>query len=513
MENYKKTNDLFSKKFLELNQQPDLNGWAKLEKELPLKKSKKPFLFLIIPLLLLFFIGVKYDIFISQNNIPEKVNSNPKKISKSYNSKLQNQKNKFDGATKHQDNSEVALSIAVKAIKSNNETARQNSTSRQENRAQIADTLKPEYAETKNQNKRYFKKTSSKKQFKLVRSTATYDEYEAIKTDRYIVKKISKKTVKKSNISAKLSRKKNKVKTFSQQTKIKNKIKTLPKISSNKFKIEEVSLKNKAIITEAINLQLKDTMTKTEVLTKKKKEIQRNKIPKDTTLVTTEISERSLNHFLSIYYGPSTYKSHGNGNSLFSNSSDYVFTSKTNYNFGFYARVMFNDHIGIRTGIGQTVSNQEMLQKKSGTQFIDVSNISLDRNTSITALEDQFKSQTQVIFEHNLSFIEVPLEAYFQYAPNKIGIAFAIGGSYLFIKKDEVFLKSQNINAIKIGSSNNLSNTTFSANFQMFLTYKISNRFQIEAGPQYKYHFQTADRTTNYKPYFLNFYGGFSYKL
>lgn len=111
-----------------------------------------------------------------------------------------------------------------------------------------------------------------------------------------------------------------------------------------------------------------------------------------------------------------------------------------------------------------------------------------------------------------LGFIEVPFEIEYVIVDNKIGINFIGGGSTLFLDDNVISLNSSNFST-NIGEANNLNRVSFTTNIGVGFDYKISQKFELNLEPIFKYQLNTFDSTTDINPYYFGIYSGFSFKF
>lgn len=125
---------------------------------------------------------------------------------------------------------------------------------------------------------------------------------------------------------------------------------------------------------------------------------------------------------------------------------------------------------------------------------------------------DGFPSSTNEGFiNQSLGFIEVPLEVEFVLIDHKFGLNVIGGASTLILNENSISIHSGNISS-NLGESNNLNPVSFSTNIGLGVDYKLSQKFQINIEPMFKYQFNTFS-SGNLKPYYLGVYSGVSYKF
>ena len=115
--------------------------------------------------------------------------------------------------------------------------------------------------------------------------------------------------------------------------------------------------------------------------------------------------------------------------------------------------------------------------------------------------------------EQQLNFIEVPVGLAYKLIDRKIGIEISGGASSLFVSQNEVFLNSGD-QSQKIGSLSNVNSTSFMTNLGLGFDYNFNDQFDFNLRPTLKYQLNTFDSsTTDYQPYIIAIYTGFTYKF
>ena len=83
----------------------------------------------------------------------------------------------------------------------------------------------------------------------------------------------------------------------------------------------------------------------------------------------------------------------------------------------------------------------------------------------------------------------------------------------MFLDENSITISSGNI-ATELGQANNLNEVSFSTNIGLGLDYKVSDKFNLNLEPMFKYQINTFDASTGtYQPYYIGVYSGFSYKF
>ena len=162
-----------------------------------------------------------------------------------------------------------------------------------------------------------------------------------------------------------------------------------------------------------------------------------------------------------------------------------------------------------RTGFSQSIANSNLNQNKAK---ILVTSPSTFETLSTNEPLDRIPTQTASL-ERQLNFIELPVGLAYKILDRQIGIEINAGASSLFVNNNEVFVTSRS-RMEKIGRLDNVNTTSFITNLGLGLDYTINEQFDINLRPTLKYQLNTFEAsTTDYQPYIIAVYTGFSYRF
>lgn len=206
-------------------------------------------------------------------------------------------------------------------------------------------------------------------------------------------------------------------------------------------------------------------------------------------------------------------------------------TGRVNMSYGIAASYNVTNKLSVRTGINRVnvgyntndVLIYDGLENSSpGDRPIKSINYNANsQNTVIISADDFAFSQVPNILsntidaslDQRLGFIEVPLELAYKVSDKKLGISVIGGVSALFLDNNEVY-STLNGNSTLLGEANNINETSFSANFGLGLDYKLSDKFDINLEPVFKYQMNTfQDTSGDFQPFIIGVYTGFSFKF
>jgi hypothetical protein len=494
MENKTEIGKLFKHKLTNLEKSPSDNLWASIERDLN-EKRKKRILGWLIPSIATIAV-ISSVLFFTQSDqqdkdkISDKNQTTPHLTKRTANSKNKDSQNTITIST-----SSKPKKLSTKADDHFSETK--------------AAPQKNKTGKLINESRR------------LIASTSEYDEYEIVKKYTVIIKK--EKTITKSVKKSKSEAIKKTVKNPFYKSK-KNKainVKNKPVNSSKKTPVLPIKT-----VTDSINRNLvskkteKDTILTTE-------EIKINKdstttVLKKKTAPKREYVERTypktekdldLKYSVSAFYGPAYFGSFSNQsfiNPTFDNlSKSHPITS----HYGFYLKTMYQ-RIGLRAGISKI--NLKITTQLNETNLItNYSNINLSGDYTSTKINETYKDSEKVTLEQKLSYYEIPLE--FNYAikadEDPIGVDVFTGFSFMILDDNNLSLSSDKIASRKIGEAKNVSGVNTSFNLGLGLNYKLTEKFQLDFKPIFKYYLKTFDDGNASKPYSLSIQSGVTYKF
>jgi len=169
--------------------------------------------------------------------------------------------------------------------------------------------------------------------------------------------------------------------------------------------------------------------------------------------------------------------------------------------------VIVYNNVGGSGGGGLLRSNIELTESAQNLLFISANEFNFAQVPGF--LNDFIESS----IDQKLGFIEIPLELEYKISDKKMGINIIGGFSALFLNENEVYSVLDG-NTTLLGKATNINNTSFSANFGLGFDFKISNKFNLNLEPVFKYQLNTFKNTSgDFKPYFIGIYSGLSFKF
>ncbi|MHA7055609.1 amidase domain-containing protein [Aquimarina sp. M1] len=124
------------------------------------------------------------------------------------------------------------------------------------------------------------------------------------------------------------------------------------------------------------------------------------------------------------------------------------------------------------------------------------------------------KSQNPGLLNHSIGYIEVPLELKYSLTDSKIGIHMIGGVSTLFLEDEEVSIIAGSFQNENVEREDTVNDISFSGNIGIGFDYKLSDQFQINMEPIFKYQFNGfKESAQDFKPYYFGIYTGISFKF
>jgi hypothetical protein len=214
-------------------------------------------------------------------------------------------------------------------------------------------------------------------------------------------------------------------------------------------------------------------------------------------------------------------------------------TSNPNMSYGVNVAYTINKNIKIRTGVNQVAmgyNTQNVVMSVSTSALrgqntelpnanaYQMSNITLSNPTSSNRINSQpelstFGSRPTRVetpvgsLNHELGFVEVPIEIEYALIDRKLGVHLLGGASTFLLSNNEVFFEGSGQSS-SLGEADNLNSFSFSANFGVGMDYNFSKRISLNLEPKFMYQINTfRNNTDSFQPYFFGIYSGIKFKF
>lgn len=236
-----------------------------------------------------------------------------------------------------------------------------------------------------------------------------------------------------------------------------------------------------------------------------------------------------------VYFG-----SLGKGSTIGNEFNENSKTGEVNMSFGLNASYALNKRLTIRSGVNRVnlgyntndvlVFNSVNASANAKTLHTLSSNVA-DNTTATSAISagenvsimsaTSFKSSNISDFEttntsinQSFGFIEVPLELQYSISTKRLGVNVIGGFSSFFLNNYDESISAFEGQPTRLQASDNINNTSYSANFGLGLNYKVSEKINLNLEPMFKYQINTFKNTSgDFQPFFIGVYTGFGIKF
>ncbi len=251
----------------------------------------------------------------------------------------------------------------------------------------------------------------------------------------------------------------------------------------------------------------------------------------EEAIVQEETTDKKWN--VSPNIAPVYYNSIGNGSPIDPQFADNGKNGQVNLSYGVQIAYKVNDKLSIRSGVNKVdlsyntqdigfspssivSQNLQSINYSPNAQDILVSDIGSNRSDFAAQdfnREAINQTQNEGLLNQRIGYIEVPLEMKYALVNKKLGVNMIGGVSTLFLQDNEVSIEAGDFET-SIGEANNLNNVSFTGNIGMGFDYKLSDQFQLNLEPIFKYQFNGfSGNTENFRPYYFGVYTGVSIKF
>lgn len=234
---------------------------------------------------------------------------------------------------------------------------------------------------------------------------------------------------------------------------------------------------------------------------------------------------------LSTFAAPVFYDNIGKGSPIAPQFAGNNTSSQVSMAYGMNLAYAISDKIKIRSGISKvsmsydvedimfsaTVNpnNISSINYESDNVQIDSAPIIIPGRELENSDGSNFSGTNMALpgeINQQFGFIEVPLEIEYNLIDRKIGINLIAGGSSLFLDENNIKVNTNNQNT-RIGEANNINKVSFSTNVGVGLDYKLTDSFQLNLEPIFKYQLDTFDDAPGVRPFYFGVYSGISFNF
>lgn len=224
------------------------------------------------------------------------------------------------------------------------------------------------------------------------------------------------------------------------------------------------------------------------------------------------------------------------GSSIDQEFSDNTKQGQVNLSYGVQVAYAINDKLTLRSGVNKvdvgyntedvgfgvsSVARGDSEANFGNVQNVVVSDFQNDQSFNVSNPppseingEILVKSQNPGLLNHSIGYIEVPMELKYALTDSKIGIHMIGGVSTLFLEDENVTIIAGGFRNENVAREETVNNISFSGNVGIGFDYKLSDQFQINMEPIFKYQFNGfKENAENFKPYYFGIYTGVSFRF
>lgn len=277
------------------------------------------------------------------------------------------------------------------------------------------------------------------------------------------------------------------------------------------------------------NLRIKKDSLEEKVLVDLDEE---SKVFNEATEEEKEIDAFRKNRLsLKTFAAPVVYNNLGSGNALDPQLAGNSSNSNLTMAYGMNLAYQISKKIKIRSGISKVAMSYDIedvmfsaaimpnaiqsINYSSNSNNIQIQGSSTRENFSDinTSFAPQNAARPMVgKINQQFGFIEVPVEIEYKLIDKTFGLHLIGGGSSLFLDENAILLSTNSQNT-RLGEANNINNFSFSTNIGLGVNYKLSESFNFNLEPIFKYQINTFTGTRDVQPYYFGVYSGFSFKF
>ncbi|HSI70855.1 MAG TPA: hypothetical protein VK941_11520 [Gillisia sp.] len=202
----------------------------------------------------------------------------------------------------------------------------------------------------------------------------------------------------------------------------------------------------------------------------------------------------------------------GGGNSLDRNFASNSSSGELSMAYGVNVAYQLTPRMKVRTGVSKVNlshnTNDVGYMAAAQSEVLNRPDINYSSASSMVVSS----AASNGSLNQSLGFIEVPLEMEFALLESKIGINL-IGGASTFFLDENMISHTSPMATTELGEANNLNNVSFSTNIGVGINYNISQQFQLNLEPIFKYQLNTYNNSAGLSPYIFGVYSGLSFKF
>lgn len=309
---------------------------------------------------------------------------------------------------------------------------------------------------------------------------------------------------------------------------------TLITVQNNKF------VSNTQSKTLNKSNQIKEKQNRVNLLNKIDSTSMEVAITEHKSLLTQEDTKVSTNKWsITPNIAPVYFNSLGKGSSIDAQFNNNTTTGEVNMSYGINASYALSKKLKVRSGINRVnlsyntnnviafsiinaSVNSATLNRLSSTASDNIgeikaitaeNGISIMSASSFNSSDSALLSSSNTSINQSFGFIEIPLELQYAVLTRRVGVNIIGGFSSLFLSNYNAF-SSINGQQTRLQETDNINNTSYSANVGIGIHYKISKMINFNLEPIFKYQINTFRNTSGeFQPFFVGVYSGFGIRF
>jgi len=205
---------------------------------------------------------------------------------------------------------------------------------------------------------------------------------------------------------------------------------------------------------------------------------------------------------------------------------------RVNLSYGLLVSYAINDKLTVRSGLSKIDlsynTNDAILF--TGAQTGTLQSVNFNGQADVIQVESAVRASSsdapvsnaveisdinssEGYVNQRLAYFEVPMEVEYALVENRVGVQLIGGLSTLFLN-DSALTFSDNDFKTSLPESANLNDVSFSTNVGLGLDYKFTDDIKFNLQPMFKYQLNAyKNNVSDFKPYYLGLYTGFSIKF
>ncbi|WP_435681811.1 hypothetical protein [Nonlabens sp.] len=273
---------------------------------------------------------------------------------------------------------------------------------------------------------------------------------------------------------------------------------------------EKTILKNRRDSIKSVNEKKRELrIEERKLLADLKKDL-----PQDSTELKDTKQKKSESSWSVTAMGIVThYQNVNNGNSLDKDFDDLLIEDRVSLNYGGSLNFITNDYLQLRIGINHMRFNQTTKSVPADFNIINnLQYVSYEvEETDIAAFLGSDSAST-IEIDHDLNYVEIPLEVRLRLNDGDLEVSTIFGMSYMILI-DQYFTARNSNSQLRFGRATFINDANFNVNAGFGLRYNLYKRFYLNTDFMFKYQIKTYSQTRDIDPAYFNIQMGIEYKL